>query len=174
MWPSNCFWNMVMFSLHTSALMKVWLSTVKVLHGKMLRSVVGWMVGPMWMGSIHVHVPHGMTLCQTSPNTISNCHHDKMCGCGTVRAGANQQETIHNPCRVNMFTFDNFDFKVISGWCCTKVLAPKLSCSMHVEGTNFPAMFVARCYEQNLSKQRHVLNFTYCFFPPRVFPAERL
>ena len=129
------------------------------------------------MGSIHVHVPHGMTLCQTSPNTISNCHHDKMCGCGTVRAGANQQETIHNPCRVNMFTFDNFDFKVISGWCCTKVLAPKLSCSMHVERTNFPAMFVARCYEQNLSKHRpnnvmstilRIVFFPHVFFPQNV------
>lgn len=45
-WTSNCYWNIVMFTLHTSALMKVWLSTVKVFQGK--ATISCWL---NWLGS---------------------------------------------------------------------------------------------------------------------------
>ena len=154
MWTSNCYWNMVMFSLHTSALMKVWLSTVKVLQGKATISCwLNWLGSCEWEAFTSTY--HMGWHCVKRRQTPFLTGQPKGCSDRTaimtkcvvvVRSRRAQKQTNkkQHTIRVvwiwyNMITFDNCDFKVISRWCCPNVLAAQKSNApcMHVGRTNF-------------------------------------
>lgn len=179
---------MVMFTLHTSALMKVWLSTVKVLQGKMLRSVVG------WIGWAHANGKHSRPLI-TWDDTVSNVakHHFQLDrrvvatelpswqnvwlwygpgGRTSKPARNNTQSASREYVYVRWFRFQG-DFRVVLH----QRFGIKLSCSMYA---CWRVKFSCRVCSQTLwtklvktsSKQRHVLNFMY-FFSPICFSRRK-
>lgn len=171
MWTSNCYWNMMMFTLHTSTLMKIWSSTVKGSEGQnaTISCWLNWL-GPYerkaFTSTYHMgwhSVKRRQTPFPTGQPKGCSDRTAIMTKCVVVVWSGRAQKQTNKK---------QYTIRVV--WICLRSI---ISISRWFQGGAAPRFWHPRCYEQNLSKHHpnnvmsSILRIVL-FPPPIVYPQK--